>query len=335
VAEAGSGSVLLTVLGEALIDLVPNGAPGGYHARPGGSPFNVAVGLARLGHRTALMARLADNAFGRQLRGHAAGAGLELGHAPHAAEPTTLAIVSLDEQAQATYDFYLDGTADWQWTAAEAADLPPGTSVLHLGSLASWTAPGADHVHAVASGLHAEDRVLISYDPNIRPRLLPGPQAARPLIERYVGVAHVVKASLDDIAWLYPGDEPDTVAEHWLALGAPVVVVTHGSRGATLHRRGGAIHRPGRVIEVVDTVGAGDAFTAGLLSALARRGVHDPATLRGSSAQLLTAALDDAILVSALTCQRAGADPPYAAADLQAAPARPLSPADLRFADLP
>ncbi|HEU5334023.1 MAG TPA: PfkB family carbohydrate kinase [Actinocrinis sp.] len=120
---------LLTVLGEAVIDLVPHGEPGGYRARPCGSPFNVAVGLARLGHRTALMARLADNAFGRQLRAYGAREGLDLTPAPHAAEPTTLAVISLDEQARAEYDFYLDGTADWQWTAAEAARVPADTAV--------------------------------------------------------------------------------------------------------------------------------------------------------------------------------------------------------------
>lgn len=109
----------ITVIGEALIDLVPGDQPQTYHAVPGGSPYNVAIGLARLGHRTALMARLADNALGRILRDRAQAEGIDLRAAPPAAEPATLAIVSLDDTAQASYDFYLNGTADWQWTAPE------------------------------------------------------------------------------------------------------------------------------------------------------------------------------------------------------------------------
>ena len=305
---------VLTVVGEALIDLVPHGEPGDYRARPGGSPFNVAIGLARLGHRTALMARLADNAFGRLLRGHAVAEGVDLAHAPRATEPTTLAVVSLDAEAQAAYDFYLDGTADWQWTAAEAADLPPATAVLHLGSLASWTAPGHDRLHAAAAELHRQDSVLISYDPNIRPQLLGNPAAALPLIERWVSAAHIVKASREDVAWLYPGTELSEVARHWLSLGPLLVIVTDGPRGAHLFQPdAAAIHRPGRRIRLVDTIGAGDAFTAGLLSGLALRDVHAPKQLRQCPPDLLTAALDRAILVSALTCERVGADPPTAA----------------------
>lgn len=128
----------------------------------------MAVGLARLGHRTALMGRLADNAFGRQLRAYAVAEGLDLAHAPHAGEPTTLAVVSLDGRARASYDFYAAGTADWQWTDAELARVPRDTSVLHVGSLASWTSPGDQRVHAAAAALRREGNVVVSYDPNVR-----------------------------------------------------------------------------------------------------------------------------------------------------------------------
>jgi fructokinase len=329
----------VTVIGEALVDMVPNtdhtAGPGEYRAQPGGSPYNVAIGLARLGHGTALMARLADNAFGRLLRAHALNEGVDLGPAPHAAEPTTLAIVSLDESAQAVYDFYHEGTADWQWTAAELARLPQDTAVFHLGSIASWTAPGADHIHATAAELFRRDEVLISYDPNVRPGLLGGREQARPLVERCVTAAHVVKTSREDIAWLYPDDGFGTIAARWLALGAALVIVTDGPHGAHLFRaQETPVHRPGRKVRVADTVGAGDSFTAGLLGALIRRELHTPDSLRHASLETLAAAADDAILVSSLTCERIGADPPVALSLPEALMHRPLTPDDLKFRDL-
>jgi fructokinase len=322
----------VTVIGEALIDMVPGERPGDFRALPGGSPFNVAVGLARLGRRTSLMARLADNAFGRLLRTHAEAEGIDLSRAPRAAEPTSLAIVSLNEHAQAHYDFYLDGTADWQWTAAETAGLPPGTAVLHHGSLASWTPPGDDHIHALASRLHDHGQVLVSYDPNIRPLLLGGPDKARPLVERSVTRTHLVKASREDVEWLYPETPLAEVGAHWLALGALLVLITDGPDGAHLFRPGEPpLHRPGRRAAVADTVGAGDAFTAAFLDALVRHGLHSPALLRQAETATLITAADDAVLVSSLTCERIGADPPSALPRPAASARAPLTPADLRF----
>lgn len=320
---------LLTVIGEALVDLVPGDTPGLYQARPGGSPFNVAVGLARLGHRTALMARLADNTFGRQLRARAVAEGLDLAHAPHAAEPTTLAVVGLDSSARASYDFYATGTADWQWTEAELARVPRDTSVLHLGSLASWTAPGDSRLHATAAALRREGRVVISYDPNVRPDLLREPTRARPLIERFGRVAHIVKASREDIDWLYPGAGPEQVSNRLLELGAQLVVITDGPRGAHLYRAGSApVACPGRQVQVADTIGAGDAFAAGLLGGLSRRGLLTPDDLLRWPSDLLEATLREAVLISALTCERVGADPPFA----RRGPRGPLTRADLHFA---
>lgn len=308
---------LLTVIGEALIDLVPvpGSGPGEYQARPGGSPFNVAIGLARLGHRTALMARLADNAFGRLLREHAAAEGVDLAGAPHADEPTTLAVVSLDADGHAGYDFYLEGTADWQWTDAELARVPADTAVLHVGSLAAWTRPGSSRILAAAERLRERGSTLISYDPNIRPLLLGKPEQARPLVEDFVAVAHVVKASREDVEWLYPGTDLARIGERWLELGVLAVVITDGPHGAHLLRANAAPqHRPGRTIQLVDTIGAGDAFTSGLLGALVRRRLHTPRELSQSPAALLAEAVDEAVLISALTCERVGADPPFASA---------------------
>jgi fructokinase len=303
----------VTVIGEAIIDLVPGDRPRTFYAIPGGSPYNVAIGLARLGHQTALMARLGGNTFGRLLREHAQAEGVDLGAAPQAAEPATLAVVSLDAAAQASYDFYVQGTADWQWNAEEIGR-PPDTAVLHFGSLASWTPPGDARILQLADRLRDRGDVLVSYDPNVRPGLLGGYRHGQRLIERGVPLAHLVKASTDDIAWLYPGQGPDEVARHWLRLGAAVVVITSSADGASAVTANGlSIHRPARDITVVDTVGAGDSFTAGLIGSLIRRGQHTPSALASCPAGQLAGALDDAILVASLNCQRRGNDPPTAA----------------------
>jgi len=309
----------VTVIGEALIDLVPGDEPQTYHAVPGGSPFNVAIGLARLEHQTTLMARLGDNGFGRVLRDRAGAEGINLEAAPHAAEPATLAVVSLNAEAQASYDFYLDGTADWQWTAQETGRAPEKTAVLHFGSLASWTPPGGAQILELAGRMRGRGDVLVSYDPNIRPQLLADHRHGQRLVERAVRLAHLTKASTDDIAWLYPGQTAAEVARRWLALGVTVVVITSSADGAdAFTAQGWSVHRPALDVAVVDTVGAGDSFTAGLIGSLIRHDRYSPAGLARCPAHQLSAALDDAILVASINCQRRGNDPPTLA-DLAAA----------------
>ena len=278
---------------------------------PGGSPYNVAVGLARLGQRVSLMARLSDTAFGRLLRDHAQEEGIDLAFAPHAAEPATLAVVGLDATAQASYDFYLSGTADWQWTSAETAVAPASSAVLHFGSISSWTPPGDARILDLARAARSRGSVLVSYDPNVRPGLLSDRDAGVVAIERAVRLAHLVKASSDDVAWLYPGLSLDSVAKRWLELGATVAVITRSGSGASAYTSGGlVVHRPARDVAVVDTVGAGDSFTAGMIASLIGRDVYSPARLAECSPDQLAGALDDAILVASVNVQRRGNDPP-------------------------
>jgi fructokinase len=300
------------VIGEALIDLVPRtDASAEYVAHPGGSPFNVAVALARLENRTALMARMADHGFGEILRDAALAEGVDLSAAPVADQLATLAVVSLDAPGHATYDFYLKGTADWQWTAAELRRVPTATEVVHFGSIASWTPPGSKAIDQVVREMHSTSQVLVSYDPNVRPAVLGSPARGRQLIERSVRRAHLVKASREDLEWLYPSRAIDETARRWLDLGAAILVVTDGADGAIVYRAGVApLRRPGRPVEVVDTIGAGDAFTGGMLSALVRRDAHRPLDLTTLGDVELADVVDEAIVVSALTCEHAGADPP-------------------------
>jgi fructokinase len=317
----------VTVIGEALIDLVPVGGPGDYKAHAGGSPFNVAVALGRLGNRVALLARLGDHGFGRLLRDTAASEGVELGAAARAAEPTTLAVVALEGPGHASYEFYVEGTADWQWTIAELRRRPADTEVLHFGSIASWKPPGSERIDELIGEARGSG-VLVSYDPNVRPSLLTAASRGRTLVERSVGRAHVVKASREDLEWLYPSRSVDEIGACWTAqLGASLVVVTDGADGAVAYRDGARLlHRRGRPVQVVDTIGAGDAFTAGLLAGLIRRELHPPGRLAAISESALAEVIDEAVLVSSLTCERAGADPPRLAQ--RDVGARPLTPDD-------
>jgi fructokinase len=322
---------VITVVGEILIDLVSEGDQR-YRAHPGGSPANVAVGLARLGTECSLLARISRDAFGRQLESHLGGNGVSLRDIVPASEPTTLALASLDTSGSAAYAFYVTGTADWQWQPGELPAVPPpDVSALHAGSLALSLPPGAAVLEAFLARARASGRVIISLDPNIRPQLAGERADEVARIERQIALAHIVKASEDDVDWLYPGSGSETVARRWQRLGPRLVVITLGSRGAhAVGPDGAAIHRPARAGRVVDTVGAGDAFCAGMLDGLHRRGLLRPARLMpgpGSGdgpapvgGHELAEVLDWAALVAGLTCERPGADPPTRRDALQALP---------------
>jgi fructokinase len=306
---------VVAVVGEALVDFVPAGRAALFEAAPGGSPANVAVGLARLGVPVRLLARIADEPLGRRIRAHLSGNGVDLSHTVRAQEPTSLAIVALGEGGVPEYDFRMQGTADWQWRDAELVGVVDGRLVaLHAGSLALTMPPGAEVLARLVG--HARQHVTVSYDPNCRPQLMGAPDTLRPQVEALVEAADVVKVSAEDLAWLLPGQPPVQVARAWRTRGPALVVVTLGPGGVLATSAGGVVHRPGRPVAVVDTVGAGDAFTSGLLAGLHRRqllGAHRRANLAAVDRSTLAEVLDEAVLVAALTCTRRGAEPPSAA----------------------
>jgi fructokinase len=313
---------VVAVAGEALVDFVPAGREGLFEAAPGGSPANVAVGLARLQVPVRLLARIADDLLGHRLRGHLAGNGVDLSFAVRAAEPTSLAIVAVGPDGVVEYDFRVQGTADWQWNDQELTGALDGQVVaLHAGSLALTMPPGADALQRLLA--RAREAMTVSYDPNCRPLLMGSPDAVRGRIESLVALADVVKASADDLAWLLPGRAPEQVAEAWLARGPAIVVVTLGPAGLLVAaRQAGVLRRPGRAVEVVDTVGAGDAAMSALLAGLHRRallGADRRARLQAVDAATLQELADEAVLAAAITCTRHGADPPTSA-ELFAAP---------------
>ena len=300
---------MLTVLGESVVDLLPSDTNAGFRAHPGGSPLNVAVALARLGEPTALLARLSGSAFGRLLHAHAQRNGVTVTGPVDQPEPASLAVVSLDSNGVAGYDFYLNGTADWQWSSAELA-VPVGTTILHTGSLACYLSPGAERISDLLRRLRRDGEVLLSFDPNIRPAVRGDLTATRQRTLELISAAHVVKASSEDLQVLYPGQSVTAVARHWAALGPSLVVITLGGDGAFAVHAGQEVHRTAPPIEIVDTIGAGDAFTAGLLSALRSTGRGTPATIRDLDGDQLIAVIDQAIRIASITCTRAGADSP-------------------------
>ncbi|MQY20278.1 carbohydrate kinase family protein [Nocardia macrotermitis] len=312
----GRGEGVIAVAGEALVDLVPADVAGQFVAMPGGSPTNVAVGLVRLGAPVRMLARIGAGAMGDRVRDHLRRNEISLDHTVEAAEPTSLAIVDLDSDGVAQYDFRIDGTADWQWTDAELADALEGDVVaLHTGSLAITQQPGADALFRLLE--RARPTATISYDPNMRPQLMIHEQA-RERCEAVVRLADVVKVSSEDLEWLYPGRSPQDVVVDWASWGPALVAVTLGGDGALAATAEGRtpIHRPGMPIELVDTVGAGDAFSTGLLAGLHRRdllGANRRKALRAIDESDLDQLLGEAALIAALTCARRGANPPTAA----------------------
>jgi fructokinase len=322
---------VFAVIGEAILDLAAPADDGASIARPGGSPMNVAIGLARLGQPTTFVGRMSDDPVGTVLRRHLERSSVDLRHVVHAADPSTVALVELSA-GQARYQFSLHG-ADFQWSQSELAFLPAGASAVHFGSLAAWLPPGDAAIREQVSRTRRESSVLISYDPNVRPALLPDVALARSKVEHSVSAAHVVKASAEDLEWLYGPDSVDVVARRWLGLGTELVVVTAGGDGATAWtRRQPPVSRPAFPAPVIDTVGAGDAFMSGLLDALARRGLLTPAAVAElADSAALASALDDAALIAGLTVGRPGADPPWRAeADAHRAGAPPTSPGPRR-----
>lgn len=299
---------MITVVGESLVDVVRR-PDGEVSAHPGGSPANVAVGLARLGAAVTFVTHYGDDAHGRMIDRHLRDNGVLTPSGRRPGTATSVAEATLDDAGLARYEFRVR----WQ-LGPRPPQVPESSLCLHTGSIAAVLEPGASTVEAMVR--QARDLMTISYDPNCRPTLMGTPVEARPRVERLVRYADVVKVSDEDLGWLYPDQPPDVLAGAWLASGPGLVVVTRGARGCYAVTAGGEVGRPARSVDVVDTVGAGDAFTAGLLDALRRRrllGVDRREHLRSMEPATVEAVLAEAERVAEITVSRPGADPPTAA----------------------
>ncbi len=301
---------MILVCGETLIDLVHVDGDV-WRALPGGSPANTAVALARLSTSTAMLARISSDAFGTRLRERLIGDGVDVRYVVTAAEQSSLAVVDLDERGSARYSFYLRETADWQWVTS---DLPvafdPSVTALHAGSMALLMPPGGVVLEAMLE--REREHRVVSIDPNVRASICPDPRVYREIVERWLRLAHIVKASVDDINWLYPERSYADVLADWSTRGPSLVVFTRSADGALARLASGLQVGVGGIdVEVVDTIGAGDTFTAGLLHALDEGGLLNISAVGHLTAEQVEEALRFAVLVSAVACTRAGSDPPY------------------------
>jgi len=296
---------LIVVAGESLVDLLVR-RDGGVTATPGGGPFNVARALGRLGRPVAFMGRISTDAFGHILRDRLVADGVDLALAPSTDDPTLLAVAEIADDGSATYRFHAIGSAAAGLTLSDLPDgLPGTTTAFHVGTLGLVLEPTAATVAALVSS--ASPDVLVMVDPNCRPAAIGDPAGYRARLARVFERADVVKVSADDLAWLAPGRDPIDAARDLLERGPRVVLVTDGGQAVRLVSRRGVAAVAVPAVEVVDTVGAGDAFGAGFLAAWTRDG-RSRAELDDGDA--VRDATGFAVEVGSRTAGRAGAEPP-------------------------
>jgi fructokinase len=302
-----SANQLIAVAGEALVDLVLE-LDGRATSHAGGGSFNTARTLGRLGLRPVFVGRISLDASGRALRAELAESGVRLDGIVTTDDPTTFARVEIDRNGGAGYRFYADGTSSPGLKPEEArAAMPPGAAALHVGGLGLVFEPQAEAIAALVREAGPETLVLL--DPNCRPGAVRDPVAYRARLHEVLARADVVKASEEDLVYLEPDQAPLQTAHGLLARGPAVVLLTHGSRGATVVGVCREAMVPPQPARVIDTIGAGDAFGAAWLASwigdgLGRAELEDfDATVR---------AAEFAAVVAARTCERAGADPPTA-----------------------
>jgi fructokinase len=295
----------ILVAGEALYDLVPEG-DGGLRGHPGGGPFNTARTIGRLGEPVAFLGRLSTDGLGAALEAMLAADGVDLAAVVHTEEPTTLAVAYLDGEAAASYRFYQAGTSVPGLTREAAlAALPDRVAALHVGTLGLMLEPMAGALEAVVEELAGH--TLIAVDPNCRPGLIADPDRYRARLRRILGAGDLVKVSAEDLAWLLPGTPPRAAARALLDQGPRVVLLTCGAEGAVVVSAGVEARVASPAVAVMDTIGAGDAFTGGFLAWWSSRGLDRGALGRS---ELVVAATEFAVVVAARTCERAGASPP-------------------------
>lgn len=299
------------VAGEALIDFLPieGMKDKAFWAKPGGSPLNVAVGLSRLGVESSFLGKLSWDRFGELLKSHLSENRVDLTFLVRGREPTALSFVNLIKGREPRFLFYGQGTADEKLTLDEIpTNLPDEVKAIHLGSLAMVREPCSTSLAELMRREHRQR--LISFDPNIRPEQMLEPAEYRRRFMGWLPFIDLLKLSEADLSYISPESSGEKTVREWLSRGPRLIVVTSGRSGAKAYTQSITVAVETPAVEAVDTVGAGDAFTAGLLAALERLGKLSKEALAGLSELDLKRALEYAVKVAAITCTRVGADPP-------------------------
>jgi len=301
------------VIGEALVDVV-HGINGEIKNIPGGSPANTAVALARLGTKTYMKARTSTDQFGTEIRNYLTSQNINLDYSLVVKNPSSVVNALIQKDGSAKYEANLRGAADYGWTYEELDQvIDPDIQIVQLGSLTSYIEPGATNVEKWFSKLRQSNKYLLTFDPNIR-HPLDGENEVdvRSRAKKLASLSHVVKASDEDLNWIFSNNNPQDSAINIIESGASLVVVTLGKKGAfAVNKKLEIVEVTANEIAVIDTIGAGDTFAAALITQLLENSLINKNALDNLSSDDLTEILTNCSAVSAITCSRQGANPPH------------------------
>ncbi len=303
---------MILVCGEALYDLFLDSEENAqlkFDGRPGGSPFNVAFGLARLGQKSSFLTGLSTDFLGEHLMQVLKRENVHTGFIKLFANRSTLSVVGLDAQGMPAYAFYGDNAADRAVQAEDLPELGPEVSAIHLSSFSTVVDPIGSTLATLVKR-HSASK-LISFDPNIRLNVEPDIKVWHAKIEELVPFTHLLKISSEDFELIYGKEEPEARAKTWLAQGVRLVILTRGSEGVTAWTKAHRVDVPAEKIKLVDTVGAGDTFQAATFTALSEAGKLSPAGIDSLEKAALEHYLSFASRAAAITCSRRGADLPF------------------------
>ena len=303
---------MILCCGEALIDFLPRQTASGataYQPFCGGSVYNTAIALGRLGQPVGLFTGLSDDFFGDMLREGLAASKVRLTYTKSWDRPSTLAFVKLTD-GHARYSFFDDNSAGRMLTRRDLPRLDARVQALHFGSISLIPEPGGSTLEALMK--REAGKRVVSLDPNIRPGQIRDRRSHLARLKRMIAMADIVKLSDEDVIWMTGKDDARAAARNWLRLGAKLVLVTRGAAGVEAFTASLALSRPAGKVKVADTVGAGDTFTAGFLTALRSRRLLAKRAIADLSEAELGVALEFAVRAAAITCSRPGADPPWA-----------------------
>ena len=301
------------VIGEALVDVV-HGINGEIKNIPGGSPANTAVALARLGTKTYMKARTSTDKFGTEIRNYLTNQNVNLDYSLVVKSPSSVVNALIQKDGSAQYEANLRGAADYGWTFEELDQvIDPDIQIVQLGSLTSYIEPGATNVEEWFSQLRQSNKYLLTFDPNIR-HPLDGENEVevRSRAKKLASLSHVVKASDEDLNWIFSNNNPQDSAINIIESGASLMVVTLGKKGAfAVNKKLEIVEVTANEIEVIDTIGAGDTFAAALITQLLENSWINKNALDILSSDDLTEILTNCSAASAITCSREGANPPH------------------------